>query len=301
MDLLKKFEAVTVQADNRISLEDKAFCERHQAAYKSALQSFRELVFFWEDMVGQQKVLLCDSDSEPGGYLKYLRSGRRFDLSTEDMKAHIEDLHDTFIETIVGYFNSTYKVSVSTIHIKSNLMPSGPEYRRNRNDEEYDEYHQQLQAMCLRYQDIVDQIILLLDGRSFYEQAFHELADRCHLAAWNQYKKEACFEQKKHTIRFNGYFCTSSTWMHSTEWTLNNAMKDILRGAAHYETNSFHICPFDITELLGYGHKAESEYEFITCEKVKGLKMFKNGRVDLRFAADTNAREFIERYLGTAV
>lgn len=82
---------------------------------------------------------------------------------------------------------------------------------------------------------------------------------------------------------------------------ITRTMKDILRGAAHYETNSFHICPFDITELLGYGHKAESEYEFITCEKVKGLKMFKNGRVDLRFAADTNAREFIERYLGTAV
>lgn len=34
MNLLDKFETVTVKADVRITPEDKAFCEAHQAAYR---------------------------------------------------------------------------------------------------------------------------------------------------------------------------------------------------------------------------------------------------------------------------
>ena len=36
MDLLDKFATVTVKADDRITSEDKAFCEAHQAAYDAA-------------------------------------------------------------------------------------------------------------------------------------------------------------------------------------------------------------------------------------------------------------------------
>ena len=58
MNLLDKFDAVTVEADFRITPEDKAFCEAHQAAYDAAIQSFHELAFFWEDMENTQKELL---------------------------------------------------------------------------------------------------------------------------------------------------------------------------------------------------------------------------------------------------
>ena len=51
MSLLEKFDAVVVQADNRISETDKYFCETHQEAYEAALTSFKELGFFWEDML----------------------------------------------------------------------------------------------------------------------------------------------------------------------------------------------------------------------------------------------------------
>lgn len=37
MSLLEKFDAVVVQADNRISETDKYFCETHQEAYEAAL------------------------------------------------------------------------------------------------------------------------------------------------------------------------------------------------------------------------------------------------------------------------
>ena len=55
MSLLEKFDAVVVQADNRISETDKYFCETHQEAYEAALTSFKELGFFWEDMLKTQR------------------------------------------------------------------------------------------------------------------------------------------------------------------------------------------------------------------------------------------------------
>ena len=45
MDLLEKFAAVEVKADNRISEKDKFYCEQHQAAYKAAVSMFKELIF----------------------------------------------------------------------------------------------------------------------------------------------------------------------------------------------------------------------------------------------------------------
>ena len=74
--------------------------------------------------------------------------------------------------------------------------------------------------------------------------------------------------------------------------------RSILRGVAHYETGSFSLYPLGFSELLGYSRSPDNEREFSTCKKVKGLKMFKNGRVDIRFTTETDAAEFAARYLG---
>ncbi len=40
--------------------------------------------------------------------------------------------------------------------------------------------------------------------------------------------------------------------------------------------------------------------EFPGCEKLRRLKMFKSGRVNLKFATESYAGEFVSKYLGTA-
>ena len=57
-ELLEKFSAVEVKADNRITPADKQFCEKNQSAYEYAISSYQELAFFWEDMQKTQKELL---------------------------------------------------------------------------------------------------------------------------------------------------------------------------------------------------------------------------------------------------
>ena len=41
------------------------------------------------------------------------------------------------------------------------------------------------------------------------------------------------------------------------------------------------------------------EWEFENCEKLERIKLFKNGRMDLRFTNEGYARQFAAEYLGT--
>ena len=190
MDLLEKFNALTVETDTRISPSDKDFCEKHQAAYEAAIQSFRELLFFWEDMEKTQRELLAGQTDPPASDMTYLTSRNGPEISTNKINGHIESLHREFISNLVHYFNSTYNVSLSARDVADKLLPQEPEERSYpRNKEVIQKYHEELQSISVQYQDIVEQIMFCLDGRSFSEQAFYELAAKCHKAAWNTYCK----------------------------------------------------------------------------------------------------------------
>ena len=214
--LLEKFSAVEVKADKRISPGDRAFCEKNQAAYEAALSSFQELGYFWEDMVRTQKEIL--GDGENSSYHNYLYS-RSVHISSSDISDRIQSLHGEFIETVVKYFTGTYKVSVSSYDIKEALLPEKPD--KHYEEKLWEAYEERMKSIIIRYEDIVDQIILRLDGRSFTEQAFHELTESCHSAAWDQNRMQAIFEQKKDTLRFTGYFCSYSDWANK-ELSINN-------------------------------------------------------------------------------
>ena len=290
-ELLAKFSAVEIKADNRISPDDKQFCEKHQAAYEAAIGSYQELSFFWEDMVKMQKEILGEENSRPSH--NYLRSDK-VRISGSDINDHIQSLHGEFIEVIVNHFTSTYKVSVSTYDIKGALLPEKP--RDHWDTEKWDAYEKQMQTIIIRYEDIVDQIILRLDGRSFTEQAFYELTDACHKAAWDLKRQIPEFEQKKDTLRFTGYFCSYSDW--SNKWELTDGMKKIMRAALHFETGSYDVIPPQLDELLGYSGSYYDIVELEHCTKLTQLKMFKKRRVDLKFSSSEYAEEFIDRYLG---
>ena len=74
-------------------------------------------------------------------------------------------------------------------------------------------------------------------------------------------------------------------------------MKSVLRALAHFETQQLDYLPKDIAFLVGYDDKCSSSYEF-EYEKVKKIRMFKNHRVDIKFASKELANQFAETYLG---
>ena len=257
------------------------------------------MAFFWADMNKAQQELLGDSKSP--FFHNYLVSHGGPSISQISINSHIEALHIDFIMTLTHYFNSTYHVSVSSAEVSKVLLPEKPSGRWQDDYVEVNkEYQTQMQSLIVRYQDVVDQIILRLDGRSFSEQAFYELYNKCHNAAWNNRTQKPKFERKKDTLCFNGYFCRFRSWPFDG-WELCDGMKEILYGLAHYETDSYRTFPIGFPELFRYHEIEKPLVEFPTCEKVKQMKLFKNNRVDLKFHSPEYAEQFINKYLGAVL
>ena len=101
MDLLSKFDAVTIQADSRITENDRDYCIAHQKAYDVARSCFHELVYIWEDLTTQQSDILTDKEQESYGRNAYLPSNDDLKISTDKIEDHIKSLHTRLIRRLV--------------------------------------------------------------------------------------------------------------------------------------------------------------------------------------------------------
>lgn len=119
MDILSKFEAVTVKADIRLSEADQRFCEAHEAAYHTAQTCFQEMEYIWEDICGRQKDILLEVDS----HASYLSTSGGFDISAVQISEHMMKLHSRFIQNLTAHFSRAYHVSIDEYAIEQKLLP----------------------------------------------------------------------------------------------------------------------------------------------------------------------------------
>ncbi len=296
MNAMDKLSAVVIRADTRISEADRAFCQAHQNAYEAAKIALAELGTVCEDIISQQESLLPPKRSPYES--RYIELDN---MSVSGMNTRIENLHGLFIGKIVEYFNNTYHVSIEGQKIKDKLLPKEPKSGRYFGDsdkEAHRKYHQELLDLVVRYEDILDALFIQLGGRTFAERALDEIREDCHRAVWSSYNGKAEFEVKGDTIRFTSYACSCNSYVSSEYWELSDHMRNVLRGVAHFETGLFNNYPADISGAISRGHRNQPLLEFPNCQKVRQLKMFKNHRVDLKFAGREYARQFADEYLG---
>lgn len=284
MTLFEKFDAIEIQNDTRISDTDREFCKRQQAAYTTAKSDLEKLKDFWKSISERQSAFLTESDYGSSVYLSGLS------LSESKINDQICSLHDKLIEQIIRYFNNTYSISVSQYEISKVLLPQKPDYGwYSYNAEEYEKYENELLSLVLKYEDIVERIFEQTDGNGLWEQALYELKEKCRSAAWRYGSPK--YERKKNVVQFS-----DSSY---GDWELCEGMKNILRGIIHYETGSFTITPADFNTFFIRGRQYTDTFEFPLRTKISKIRIFKNGRVDLKFSDESAAITFIEEYLGT--
>ena len=73
-------------------------------------------------------------------------------------------------------------------------------------------------------------------------------------------------------------------------------MEKVLRGLAYYERGDF-ILPRSIAEIELQYRLENSEFQFSDCEKIQSMKLYKNGRVDIRFRKGDFLNQFVADYL----
>lgn len=292
MSILDKLTAIEIKADTRISEEDRKVCQAHQAAYENSREMLLYMRELWDVFVyEQQEIMSPVTDST------YVRE--RYccieGLSSRNISKKLEHLPELLITSIVNYFNDKYHVSVSEDNLKKIFIPSSPKYDWEQS--RVDEYHEKMETMILRYEDILEQIFVQLGGRTFEERALDEIKEKCHKFVWTEYSSKPSYEVKNDTVQFTGYACSFDSFYRRSEWEIKDGMKNILRGLAHFETQQLDYIPKDISFLIGHESKYSSAYDF-NFEKIKKIRMFKNHRVDVKFASKALANQFVEQYLG---
>lgn len=77
-------------------------------------------------------------------------------------------------------------------------------------------------------------------------------------------------------------------------------MQDVVRGICHFETGVLGSIPNGFGELLSWYGTEDDAFDYSNCLKVKQIKLYKNGRVDVRFSSAAYAGEFVNTYLARA-
>ena len=288
MNLLEKFSKIEVKADERISAEDRHFCEVHQSAYDDARSSLQELKFYWETMLESQKQLLASIGES--NHTMYLSDHSNLDISVRDIEKQLRKIHCTLINRIVRHFNEVYHIDLNEGEVENTLLPKRPEDRwRHGYEEEVVQYNKQMLTLTLDYRQIIEQIFNQTDGRDLWEQAEFYLKQQCHSAAWRFEKPY--YERKKQTVQFS--------YAVNYDRTLHDSTKNILKGLAHFETGKIGILQSELDRIIGTYKLYEDSFEFEDCKKIKKLRIFRNGRMDVRFTEEAHAIQFIEVYLRT--
>ena len=324
MSLLNKFSHVEIKADTRISEDDKAFCLREQEAFDKSGPALERLADLYDTLSEEQRNIFKGGEEFYNPYL----TTDGFCFSSDDARRAMEARNEAFIDRVVSYFARTYSVKLSAYEIKKHLIPEKPssdfmdvlryhgwdsmtEGEREKFNQQQVEYkklvaeHTQLiRHLPLRYEQIVDEIITQLGGFSFQERAVNEMLARCwkagHRENWRTNKTEEEFAVKGDTLKLldSGYWCHchDESWRSYVEWSTSDGLKHVLDAVAYFQCGRMNEGYLWFPELFKYDTR-ENVFPICNMEKVRNIKLFKNGRVDIKFSSAAFAQEFVENYM----
>ncbi len=327
MELLSKFAAVKIEADKRISEEDKAFCQRQQDAFDKSGVALQKLADLMIATATEQRVVFAGHEKEASGYL----TARNFTCDEDQVYEAMKCRNKTLISNIIHYFTHKYTVDLDESLIQEHLIPAKPKepdfprvgYLREMTQEERDEYEMKLDAykkeqdawelslrtLPLRYERIVDEIFVQLGGFSFEERAMNEFLQRtwdaCHYTcdySWNNIKAgDERFEIKNAILRLpNGCSCDENKWMSHPvpKFKPTDNLVTLLDALAWYQCGRMNEGPLWFPKLGNrWGSTEENIIYTRNMSKVDSIKLFKNGRVDIKFRSAAYAQEFAEQCL----
>ena len=117
---------------------------------------------------------------------------------------------------------------------------------------------------------------------------------------WNTYKNEPQYVQQKDIIHFYCHFCSCDADWTPPRWSMTDRAKNVLWGVVHFETGSYTMVPAVLSDFFSYRDVRQACTDFHGYSKLRQIRLFKNGRMDIRFASSELAEQFIDIYLSAA-
>ena len=123
----------------------------------------------------------------------------------------------------------------------------------------------------------------------------NEFLERTWKCCHNNWDDKERFEIKNDTLRLaNGWCWCDDQWSWGPEWKPSDNLKTLLDALAWYECGRMGEAALWFPKLCQYSTK-ENQFDTNNMSKIKSIKLFKNGRVDIKFRNATYVQEFVEQ------
>lgn len=306
MGLLEKFDTVRVENDNRISAEERRYCEAVQKSYEESgrfLIKLRDMLKQQEETQDSILSIIADRYSRPNfASIKTDRS---------DIDTAIENRHSDFIRHLFHYFARNHDVTINSNPAINNLVPKKPPvpdyylWRVEKNNsekmEEYEEsvnkYKEEIENLSLNYTQVLDEVFAQLGGFSFEEKAITELKEKCR-ANVRPYKSwgglSTQYDVCGDTIKLQ-YGCSQSSY--SEDFSLTDSAKAVLRCVSFFENGTTHYIVKELNDIISNYRIENNIFEFSNLEKLRRIKLYKNRRVDFKFVSAEIAQQFVKEFM----
>ncbi|PZT57472.1 hypothetical protein [Paenibacillus silvae] len=194
-------------------------------------------------------------------------------MSSYDYRDSLTRIKESFIRNICYYFINKYKVTIDHEKIINKLtFESG-------------------------FQDVLDNIFVQLDGYSFTEKAEKEIKDN----SKEMFKYGDKISIKGNKLVLDGYFAhLDSIWK---EYSLSESkVNKIFQSLQLFDSGLITENEELKNKYCGYDNSKKLEnyerYTTQTMKKVKSIKFFKNGKLEIEFIGNQEAVAFASEYCG---
>ena len=266
-DILSMFDTIDLtQEKTLIPDEDREHINKYEESYKTTLSVF-------ENTLQQLKVLYEQFGDDNKTYDSCSFVCQYNDI--ENMEERISKLKNNFISRVCYYFINKYNVTID------------------------------YESICKKYdttvtaQNIFDEIIEQLDGFSFIEKAQQEIKQ--------QLQKETTYSKpvaKGNKLILSNFFYLDQfdlKWgSYKLSYNSYDRAETLLKALYLYEYNITQLTE-EAEQLLKTLKYSKNDDVFTThalnMKKIKSIKLYKNGRVDIEFTSSHYAREFAKDFL----
>lgn len=262
MNMLNVFDEIKIENDNRIDIEDRNYCEKHNRAYQETLKSHKETLKNWIMLHNNQiKKLSYERNgyTYTQEYISYFGGGNG--ICINKLIDEIIKIKQRFIGMITYYFTRKYNITIDDNKI-FNKYKDKFDYHKKENPDKTLKLDL-IEYIDIDYNTILDEIFIQLGGFSFKEKAINEIKEKAKTPLhWNDWRKYWNYEIKNKTIKF--------------------------------KISIDHIEP----ALYFYDNNESNIIDCFTHNKVDDYKSYDNGNTDIKFYNASDALDFAKRYLG---
>lgn len=261
MNLFEKFDAVAIDNSTRISEADRRYLDNLQRELDDFANFVREL----------QKYLAKNP-------LK--NTFYRSELLIGMMEKELLDKTKEFISNVYNHFRKTYNVSLD----------------ENVSNKKY--------STSVTWRAVVKDILEQLGGYSFEEKAGAEIKEKL-IASIG---RNRTIETKGYRLLINNFIYIENDYKPDEvkiSLSYRETLSKLLTALAHFENAGTEPWYQDFEVIVGFSavHKSQllCEHEVSWTTKFKSIRLYKNGKVELKFASSELCQQFAREYCGYTV